>query len=171
MECHYTKILLIPLFFGVMIGCGGVTPNATVTFELSGPCISCPSDTAVKIVQSLHGIAEVSYDEKEHNLTVQFDSTLIKKGEIIVALNENGYEVDLETFTSAKIYPSCCDFSEEEALDLDLDDDDLDLLELDMEFDNMDITAEIENLEKEADEILDQVQIDDEDLKDLNLDD
>lgn len=171
MKCHYLKILFVSILLWVMVGCGGVTPNATVTFELSGPCISCPSDTAIKIVQNLHGIAEAIYDEKEHNLTVKFDSTLIKKADIILALNENGYEVDLETFTSAKIYPSCCDFSEEEALDLDLDDEDLDLLELNVEFDNMDITAEIENLEKEADEILDQVQIDDEDLKDLNLDD
>jgi hypothetical protein len=147
-----------------------VTPNATVTFELSGPCSECPPDVALNLVKGLHGIADATFNDKEKEITIQFDSTSIKKTDIILALNENGFEVDLTTLTSAKVYPDCCNLEEiDDALSL--DDEDLDIMDLDVEFDNMDITTDIEELENEVDKMMDGIQIDDSDLKDLNLND
>jgi copper chaperone CopZ len=154
-----------------MASCGNqVTPNATITLELSGPCSECPPEISINLVKSLHGIAEATYDPKEKEITIQFDSLQIKKNDIILALNENGFEVDLSTLTSAKFYPDCCDLSEADD-ELSLDEEDLDIHELDVEFDNMDVTAEIEAIEEEVDKMMEEIQIDDSDLKDLNLKD
>lgn len=152
----------------VIVACGNkVTPNATITLELSGPCSECPPEVSINLVKGLHGIADATYDEKEKEITIQFDSTQIKKIDIILALNENGFEVDLTTLTSAKIYPDCCDLTEVDD-ELSLDEEDLDIQDLDVEFENLDVTAEIEEIEEEVDKMMEDIQIDDSDLKDLN---
>lgn len=167
------KNILVKWVIGIILlvviaACGNkVTPNATITLELSGPCSECPPEVSINLVKGLHGIADASYDEKEKEITIQFDSTQIKKTDIILALNENGFEVDLTTLTSAKIYPDCCDLSEVDD-ELSLDEEDLDIQELDVEFENMDVTAEIEEIEEEVDKMMEEIQIDDSDLKDLN---
>ncbi len=150
--------------------CSKVNPNATITLELSGPCSDCPPEVSINLVKGLHGIADATFDEKEKEITIHFDSTQIKKIDIILALNENGFEVDLSTLISAKVYPDCCNLSEVDD-ELSLDDEELDIQDMDLEFDSMDITAEIESLEEEVDKMMDEIQIDDSDLKDLNLND
>ncbi len=165
------KWVIWNFFLLIMASCGSkVTPNATITLELSGPCSECPPDVSINLVKGLHGIADATYDPKEKEITIQFDSLQIKKTDIIIALNENGFEVDLTTLISAKIYPDCCNLEEVDD-ELSLDDDELDIQDLDVEFDNMDITAEIEAIEEEVDKMMDEVQIDDSDLKDLNMND
>jgi len=168
------KNVCIKCLFGSLLvmfitACGNkVTPNATIVMELSGPCMDCPPDVSINLVKGLHGIADATYDSKEKEITVHYDSTLIKKTDIILALNENGFEVDLSILTSAKVYPDCCNLSEVDD-ELSLDEEDLDLMDLDVEFDGLDVTAEIEAIEEEVDKMMDEVQIDDSDLKDLNL--
>ncbi len=165
-KCFFINILLF-----LVASCGNkVTPNATITLELSGPCAECPPDVSINLVKSLHGIADATYDTKEKEITIHFDSVQIKKTDIILALNENGFEVDLSTLTSARFYPDCCNLNEVDD-ELSLDDEDLDIQELDVEFDNLDITTEIDLLEEEVDKMMEEIQIDDSDLKDLNLND
>lgn len=160
-------IIILPIIYS----CGNsVTPNATITLELSGPCSECPPEVSINLVKGLHGIADATFDPKEKEITIQYDSLQIKKTDIIIALNENGFEVDLTTLTSAKIYPDCCELSEVDD-ELSLDEEELDIQEMDVEFDNMDVTSEIEVLEEEVDKMMDEIQIDDSDLKDLNSND
>lgn len=169
MKSIFLHVFYISLWFVFLESCGNkVHSNANVTFEISGPCSECPPDVSINLVKGLHGVADATYDTKEKEITIYFDSTQIKKTDIIIALNENGFEVDLSTLTSAKVYPDCCNLDEVDD-ELSLDDDDLDIMDLNIEFDNMDISVDTDDLENEVDKMMDDIQIDDSDLKDLNL--
>ena len=167
------KIISSILFFTTILflsSCGGV--KSEYEFEYGGECDNCPISVLDSTLKSLKGVYSVAIDEKDKMVKVQYDSLTITKMQIAVALNKEGYEVDLQMLASNVSKRLCC-VTDDDGLstlddELDLDDDDIDMDLMDFDFGDVDLDADSLS-DKDFEKFIDKYDLDDE-LENLNVD-
>lgn len=101
-------ILLLAVF--CFVACGK-SNKKQVSLTVSGNCDMCKStiETASK---SLDGVYTANWDNKSHQLVVEFDSLKVTDSQIHVAIANKGYDTDLKK-ASDKDYDAletCCQY-------------------------------------------------------------
>jgi len=139
-----------------LVSCGP-SSNKQLVFEIGGPCDECPANRIDTILNPLmDGIAEIQFDEKNGQLRLGIDSTVVSAQQIINALTDNGYNVDLDVAHQFSFW--CCRMDDGEAMlliDDDLGEDEELLNELDKDFaETEDLMAE-DDLDKQLNELMD----------------
>ena len=146
----------------------GPDANKTITLEYDGPCSDCPGTRLDSLIRTLDGVVEVTVNEKNGDVEVAMDSTVLKYKALTDFLNMNGYNIDM-TIGDYVVDVSCCemdplsDDDEEMDLlgdDLDMIDDDLDM-DLDKELEALDVNIDDKALE---DELMDDNMVDENDV-------
>ena len=132
--------------------------NANITLELSGPCENCPPDRLNTLLKDMKGIESVDFNETNHEISIQYDSSRVNASSIISLLNESGYDAGENLATMVNNPSPCCVLAAEGVTDeLDTEEDeseadslanDLDLSDLeDLDLDEMNPDEDI-NLEE-----------------------